>query len=951
MSTNRQGSTPWRISRFVGGGNWKTSAEELPEGQHANICNWRVDEETLRLRNGATAIPTNAEIGATNTGGAKGLHVWYPSQGGRHILAAYPRAASTKVSIYAVHTAGVTALGGDLATAQPISIAGFRDRAYISDGRNRLLYTDGVATAQVVALESPAPLKQGIWDMRVIRLRGREDRYVKRLLYVMGTPPHAGKYPEDLGTSFRFPVWAKSIYGTAAWTKAGTGIGLTVKTGLGGPIARGKESIWAARMQGTASIKNLVSVNNGKVFYSFGTGGTTVVGGVHFWAKSTRLGEFLKLELKDSWGSARIRDNGILFDQTGRWEFKQFMFDGIPLIDRQNVGSARIVLADSSATFTADFSNIYVDGLQQGDYQVAAELFDSETNTRSPLGDAYDVRAERGAYKASAFSLPAIKCKDSRPDRVRWYRRGGASREWRLIADVPINTHAWDFAADIETGDISPNVPPVAPRSRFIVPFNGQRMMALNGIDIGDGVGAIPSSHPMNGTTLMTAMSHVSVGGVSRGVEFFPYTSGAGTLTGRFKIKIRKSTVVQGSATIAPSSIIRNRWNSAFWASPIQVEVGSGTWDLAFSGIANCNYRLGKYLTTATPSYYHLLEYPGRGWVSRLNEPTWFDRYTRFDAVDEDGWTFDLPGAANERIAAHGRHGSNHLLFTQSQTFLKLGNSAADAECLRLNDGIGCGFPDTVDECDDWTAWVSGQKGNLRPYLYGPQMAGLEWVPAHEKTGFTRFGYPIESVLAKIVTPSNMHSTFAAGRYYLFFGETVSYKGNSYTGAVFDFAPGLRSWVLDNHSVVRMKPTRYAATLRDEDKVILAGPASTTPTGLNHLWHYEYAGVYKDGTSPISHIYESRHLAIDRQSVVRVRSAEIRMDAANAGTLTVKPIADGTAKSSLTYDPNDVVNRLLTPVRRFGLDAQGHHVGIRLTGTSRTAMTIHGIDMNLDGKR
>ena len=948
MAIIRKGAYEWTIEEWGAGQNSRTPPGQLPANQHAVINNLYVDEETLKLRHGSTAVPTDGPIGASTTAGAKGLYVWYPDDGTRRLVAAYPHAASSKVGLFLVHTASSTALGGDLATAQDIAMAGFERRLYVSDGRSRLKYTDGTNTAVSPTIDTPG-LVETKYYLRFLGIpeRGGRDGWGRdpRILAILGTPPHASRYPEDLGYTsvWGFPIYVRNRAGAQSLTAHGQGFSMSIETGLGQPVAD-LAGQWAMRLQGTASL-----VTGAGVYYSYGTGGTNPVGGLHFWAKSTRLGEFMYFELLDAGGSARMRELPLRFNQTGRWEYKVQTFDYLPRMDRENIGSARFRVADNSATFTVDLGAIYIDGLAKGAYEIAPAFYDSDLGVESPLGDPYPVVTRDDPVKR-AFSLPGMRTVDASVDKVRWYRRGGFSAEWRFAVEVPVNTHAWDFAADIDLGGFSPRVPLPAPRAKLLTRYGDNRMAALGGWDIGDMMGAMPTGATLLGTTTVTNMSQVNVGGLSRGVEFYPYTTGAATPTGSFVLKLTEGGATKRKATINASKLAMSRWNTAVWTSGYPIESGSGTHLLTWSGMADCNFRVGSYTTGRKPSYYHLLDHSQRVWVSRWGRPTWFDRLTRADTQYEDGWWFDLPGAENESIQGYGHYGSDLLIFTEDASYILTGENAGDTSTLRLNSHIGCASHQSIAECDDWLIWVGGKQGALRVYAFGPEMQTAIWLPAHEGQGFSRIGMPIEPILNKVTTPSRINAVFARGRYYLFFGETVTHKNDTYTGVCFDLAT--RCWVGLFQSSVRVKTPRFAAVTRDAtDEILLASPAgSTAGNNTNKLWKFDYSATWSDGTSPQAYTYESAQKGRPGARTTRARGYSILARSATAGTVYVNARADEASQGTPTESLAGT-KALVSLEHRFGAKAQGRGVGVRITGTAATAIEFQSVQLFLDRKR
>ena len=938
-----KGAYRWRVSQFAGGQDSYHSPGEIPDGCHRVLRNFWTDGETLETRGGHTGIPTSGGIGATNTVGVRGLYIWRPYDGTRHIAAVYPRAASAnRLSLYFVHTASATTLGGEFATAPRVSMAGFGDRLYLSDGRTRLKYTDGVSTAEARNVDSPAVVVVDIETPANIR---------PGTLGIKGTAPHASKYPEymDLSSTWRFPLYrSKLISGKNTWTASGTGLTKTIATGMDG-LAGAKADEWNMRLRGGTGL-----VAGAKAYYSFATGGTTTIGGYHFWCKGSTAGQYLKLEFSGG-GTVRARDNAILFNQANRWEFKQQMFDHLAQPDRRNIGSARIVVTDPNRTFTAEFSNIYIDGLQQGEYEVAAALYDSDNDIESPLGEVYPLRADRGAMRNSAFSFPGLYTKDTRVDRVRWYRRGGASPEWRLAAEVPQSTQAWDFGADIDLGDIAKSHPGPAPRASILMPIGYSRMGAFGGFDHGDHIPGIPTGVTLLATNMMTALATPLIGGISRGVELYVYTSQAAYTSGTFAVTLGKSAAAVRRTVVNAKSLVPNRWNTILWTGGYPIEAGSGVYALTFSGMANCNFRIASYTSGLKPSYYHLLDYPRRVWKSREGKPDWFDRYTRMEAADTDGFWYDLPGEGGGKIVGVGRHGSYHLIGTENEIFLDIGDSAADASCMRINSGIGVASHETFAEGDNWTLWVSGVKGRLKVQAYGPRIqppvtvSAEDWTPGYQGSGFNRVGLAIEPILNQITDPTKMSGAVGSdGRYHLWFGEVVTYGGNSYTSASLNLA----SWGWETHyaSATNVKPPRFAVTDTKNGKIILASPASSSSSASsNRIW--EFDSTRKDGAQKITYLYETRHRGVEDSRISKLRGYEIDADQATAGPMTVNAYANDALSGTMVHSLSAAGAGQLRLSGRFGPAAQGLFVGMKMSGTSATAVTIRSVTAYLDAKR
>jgi len=61
----RKGAYEWTIEEWGAGQNSRTPPGQLPANQHAVINNLYVDEQTLKLRHGSTAVPTDGPIGAS----------------------------------------------------------------------------------------------------------------------------------------------------------------------------------------------------------------------------------------------------------------------------------------------------------------------------------------------------------------------------------------------------------------------------------------------------------------------------------------------------------------------------------------------------------------------------------------------------------------------------------------------------------------------------------------------------------------------------------------------------------------------------------------------------------------------------------------------------------------------------------------------------------------------
>ncbi len=928
-----KGSLPIHLTVWSGGMDVYHAREDVPPGVNAVIRNLYSDGESLSLRGGCTAIPQGTHVGALATAGVKGLYVWTPDGGEKHVLAAYPRAGSNKVSIYAVHTAAATALGGDLSTSGRVSFAGFGQKCYVTDGRSRMVWTDGVYTARVPELDRPIAAFNTSYGVPYMQRNTVEDSWG---VVAVHFPSYWGLWWDPPATT----LWRIHT----GWA----GSGLAVRALVSSAPGNGH----SLRLVGTASlVKNVKARYDYTYSAGFGTVGTwDHVGAVSFWARSSKVGEFLELRMGPaSAGPIRMP---IRFDQTGRWEYKDYDLSMYPYEQRTLLASAAFVVTNTSQTFTVFMGPLYRDGLLRGTYEYAPAFYRTSDKAESPLGVSTFVSTDESNPTRRAAWLPARSSKDTTVDRTRWYRRGGSSTEWRRVAEGYANVALWDGQADHETGDLSPNVPLPSPRFTTIGRFGESRMIGLGGYDHGDYRTPIPTASAFLATAVWTAMTRVTAAGLSRGVELYSYTAGASAATGRVKLKLQKNSVTQRSVTIAPTNLVNRRWTPMFWTNTAAgndsfVTLGSGTWRLVYSALGATNWNLGSY-AKGKPSYFHLLDYPGRVWVSRQGEPTYFDRLTTLDGVDLDGFWFDLPGAAAQPISGYGNHGSDHLIFTSTNSFLTAGHSAADFTVLRIHSSIGCGAGDTVAEGDNWTFWVAGRKGKLMPYAYGPSLPVAIPAGVEQEVGFTRIGLAIEPILALILDPTHMSGAFAKGKYHLFFGETVTYRTDKYNAATLDLAQG--SWVCHYISETNVKAPRFAVTDHVSGGVILASPASSTAgNSTNKLWLWDYPGIYKDGAQSLSYIVEPRHQRHPEARETKLRGYEYRVDQATAGRVTINAYGDGVTAGTLAHNMTAAGGKTLRLTGRF--IAQGDNVGLRASGTAMTALVIRSIDLYLDRKR
>jgi len=917
----------------------RPSKQELPPGKHAWIQNMWGDDETLKLRGGMTAIPTTtADIGG-GTAGCLGLYLWKGDSGRRHVFAAYNR-AGLNAGIFAVHTSGVTSLGGAIAqSSERVSFAGFPLKCYFSDGLGRLQETDGVSTAVVPSVD---------------RVSGEKFRPLKvawRAQQIKNTTTTAGSFP-----SYNAYVGAAN---TQAWKPGGWatyGMYCTAVETLNSPNGANGLRI---RAVGSA-------VSGNSVYYTYGTGGTVAASRLWFYIKSTRVGQYLSLSLgKKGSGATAISDLDINVIKTAVWEYKEIDLRNHPWGKRVGLGTARITLS-TAVTFLAWMTRIQLDGGLDGYYEYAPVFHRTSDNTESPIEYVAGVRSVDGEIGRHATYLPPLTTVDSTVDKVRWYRRGGASSEWRLVMETAVGGSAWDMRADQDGGDIQPGVPYTAPRAKFLYRFGESRMGIAGGMDHGDQKGTLPTGCTMLATAAWTAMQKVTVEGLSRGVEIYAYTAGASRV-GTFSILLQKksgpSWTTQRRAIVSTARQW-SRWNTLLWSAggtsgkDWKVTAGSGVWRLCFSGIANLSgWKVGLYTATSKKklSYVHLLDYPARVWHSRRLKPTLFDRLTTLDGADEDGYWMDLPGAANEPLTAHGSHGSDHLHFTQNQTFIEIGHSASDAGVLLVNSSIGCQYPKTVKEGENHTFFVSGRKGDLRAYAFGPEMEGMEFISA-KGGGFNRISDAIEPILNAHTAPTNLHAVFARGKFWLFFGggstnEVVTYDGHSYTGLVYD--PAKRSWTaLYWQTATGQRPhlTELAVPFEDTNDILLAGASTRYHTDTNRLWYIDRAGQWQDGTAPIPYGYESRHVGLGSATQTRLRGYQLQFDKATAGRMTVNAYADGVTAGTNTHTSVSGAGQY-TYDRRFGPGALGNAVGLRVTGTSSTAIVVRDVNIWLDRKR
>jgi len=942
----RRGSYKWEIKRFTGGQDSYHAKEEIPDGHHAVVRNFWTDGEALNLRYGCTSVSGGTHVGATNTAGAKGLYVWYPDSGGRHIAAAYPKADSAdKVDVSFVHTSGATALGCSLATSGRIGFAGFGQKLYFCDGRNRFMHTDGSATAPTAEIDPP--LAAGHTSVGIPRAQRRNLRSLGRWSW--------GNWP------VKFPCWLR-VNDTKAYAASGTGLYVnSEQSGLHPPDHR-----YCLLLQGTASIET-----GAAAYFNHGTGGTTTISRMQFWGHSNREGQFLSMSFGHAGKQATaIMDIPIRFDQSGRWEFKDIDLTHLPLSQRQNLGTSRITVTDDVSTFTVRFSLNFLDGAQRGIYEYAPAFYRSTDNVESPMNAPVTVQTYDGEPGAHAVYLPPRTTVDPTVDYVRWYRRGESSPEWRFVADVPVGTGGWDYLADHETGDLSSDVPLPAPHGNIVSKFGENRMAVWGGYDYGDYAAPIYTASQLLATSAWTAMSVTQNEGVSVGVEIYAWTAGATAASGSVTLKLQKdvsgSMTTQRTATISPSKLVMRRRNTILWtgsanAGDSQVTLGTAQWQLVFSALSACTWNLGCW-KSAKPSFYHLLDFPDRLFVSRQDEPTYFDRLTTMDTVDTDGFWLELPNANNERITGQGGHGSHHVASTRSGSTLVVGNSGADISAMRLHSSIGGASAETYAECDDWVAWVSGTKGNLRVYAFGPKIDSGIWVPAHEKGGFNRIGLPIEPILALVTDPSDMSATFAKGKYHLFFGESVTYKNDTYTGASYDFAT--HSWgthYVTHNTGTAPRPPRFATTILDTGDVLLGSPNGGTAASQNKLWLFDYKDFWRDGQASIPYTFETRHRALQNASRTRLRGYTLRVEQPTSGwggmSVNVNAYADLSTAGTVTHTMTSGAGRVREFEARFGAGAQGAYVGSRLSGnnniggSTHVGFTVRSVDLYLDRKR
>lgn len=935
-----RGAIRWSTGPYSGGMAARPSKEELRPGQHVWIQNLWGDDETLQMRGGMTSIPTTtADIGGS-TAGCLGLYVWKGDTGRRHVFGVYNRAGAN-AGLYAVHTSGVTSLGGAIAqSAERVTFAGFPLKCYFGDGLGRLQETDGVSTARVASVD---------------RVAGEKFRPLKvawRAQQIKSTSTTAGSFP-----SYMAYVGANS---NQAWKPGGWATSGMYCTSVDTGDTPNGGNLLRIRAVGSAAANN-------DVHYVYGTGGTVAASRVWFYFKSTRAGQYLSLSFgKKGSGATAISDLDINVVETAVWEYKEFDLRSHPWSKRVGLGTARITLS-TGVTFQAWMTRIQLDGGLDGHYEYAPVFHRSSDNTQSPIEYIAAVQSQDGEIGRHATYLPPLTTVDSTVDKIRWYRRGEASSEWRLVMETAVGGSAWDMKGDSDSGDIEQGIPYVGPRGKFLYRFGEGRLAIAGGMDHGDQKATLPTASTMLATAAWTAMQKVTIEGVSRGVEIYPYTSGAARV-GTFAVLLQKksgpSWSTQRKVIVGTAGRQWGRWNTLLWSAggtatkDWKATVGSGVWRLCFSGMAAVSgWKVGCY--TATPkkklSYVHLLDFPARVWHSRRLEPTLFDRLTTLDGTDEDGYWFDLPNAANEPLTAHGSHGSTHLHFTMNQTFLELGNSAADAGVLLISSTIGCQYPETVEEGENHTFFVSGRKGNLRVYAFGPEMEGIDFVSA-KGGGFNRISNAIEPILNAHTAPTNLHAVFARGKYWLMFGggstqEVVTYDGHSYTGLVFD--PLRRSWTAlywDTSSGHRPHLTDRAARFEDTDDILLSGASTRYHTDTNRLWYIDRANQWKDGTAPISYGYETRHVALGSATETRLRGYQLRADKATAGSITIRAYAEGTIAGTNTHTSVTGAGQY-TYERRFDMGAMGRIVGLRVTGTASTAMVIRSIDYYLDRKR
>ena len=935
----RKGSFTWRQTTFSGGQDSYHSEEEVPDGFYAVMRNLWPEGEQMQLRGGCTAIPTSGSLSAT--AGAYGLYVWYPDDGGRHIAAAYR--GPTNVNVFFVHTAAATALGCDLATSGRVGFAGFGQRLYISDGRGRMHYTDGQATAPVAEIDRPLA---AFHTAAGVPYAARDSAFVS---YGPGAVEH---FPSFYGMAYDSGT---TLWGLGtSWPRSYAQDGLQIA----GVLTACPDPSYSLRIVATASVASNTRAYAGYRYVEtagYSTSGTwDSVGNIGFWAWSNKPGQFLELRMGPTAPSGLKMP--VTFNLTGEWEYKSFDLSHYAQASRSDLGSASFYVTNTSQTFTVFMGPIHRDGAQRGIYEYAPAFYRSQDGAESPLGDAALVGTDDSAVGAHAVRLPPRTTVDPTVNLVRWYRRGEASPEWRRVAEVAAGSWGWDFAADYETADLSPRVPMPAPRGSLISRFGERRMAVWGGYDHGDFYSPLYTGSKVFATSVWTALSYTKNEGLSKGVEIYSWTGGGTAATGRFSVHLQKyasgTFTTQRSVTVNPASLVMRRWNPLYWTSTAAskdsyITQGTAAWRLLFSGMTDCTWNLGCW-RAARPSCYNIYDYPDRVWVSRWNRPTYFDRLTSLDAVDEDGFWFELPSGNNERLKAHGSHGSDRLAFTRTSTFYVSGETAADISVVRIHGSIGATGVDPV-ECDDWITWVSGAKGKARVYAFGPKIANRIWEPAHEKGGFNRIGLAIEPLLNLVTDPAKMSNAYAGGKYHLFFGESVSYRGVNYTGATYDFAT--HSWATHYVDPTRVRPPRFATTLTDTGDVIFASPNGGTATASNLLWLWDQSTYHKDGVTPITYTWESRHRALPDVSRTRLRGYTIRADQATAGPMTVNAYADGVTAGTATHALTASGAGVRELVSRMPVKAQGAYVGLGFSGTASTDVVIRSIDMYLDRVR
>jgi len=230
------------------------------------------------------------------------------------------------------------------------------------------------------------------------------------------------------------------------------------------------------------------------------------------------------------------------------------------------------------------------------------------------------------------------------------------------------------------------------------------------------------------------------------------------------------------------------------------------------------------------------------------------------------------------------------------------------------------------------------------------RIPGIEWTPGREGQGFNRVGVAIEPILNAISDPTKMSGAVGSdGRYHLWFGEVVSYGGNSYTSASLN----LESWAWETHyaSSTNVKPPRFAVRDAKNGKILLASPATSgASASSNRIWEFDSTRL--DGAQKISYLYETRHRgATSGASVSKLRGYQIDADQATAGPLTVNAYANDALSGTMVHSLSAAGAGQLRLSGRFGPAAQGLFVGMRLSGTSATAVTIRSVTAYLDKKR